>query len=164
MDVGEHPAKKSVWKDLPQEVDQIWAEAYVYWMLGEELYLPKEIEALAETQQENHREASEKEGQIIDFLAKPVLPNWDQMDLCRRRQFWQGSLQYDRSTELVPREKVCALEIWAECFNSDPKYIKRMDSFEINSIMSGLKGWKRNKDKRRYGRYGPRRGFDRCTT
>lgn len=163
VDVGEHPAKKSVWKDLPQEVDQIWAEAYVYWMLGEELYLPKEIEALAETQQENHREASEKEGQIIDFLAKPVLPNWDQMDLCQRRQFWQGSLQYDRSTELVPREKVCALEIWAECFNSDPKYIKRMDSFEINSIMSGLKGWKRNKDKRRYGPYGPCRGFERCT-
>ena len=78
--------------------------------------------------------------------------------------FGQVSLQYDRSTELVPREKVCALEIWAECFNSDPKYIKRMDSFEINSIMSGLKGWKRNKDKRRYGPYGPRRGFERCTT
>ena len=34
VDVGEHPAKKSVWKDLPQEVDQIWAEAYVYWMMG----------------------------------------------------------------------------------------------------------------------------------
>lgn len=153
-----------MWRDLPQEVDQIWAEAYVRWMLGEELYLPKEIEALAEAQQEGHREASEKEGQIIDFLAKPILPNWDQMDLCQRRQFWQGSLQYDRETELVPREKVCALEIWAECFNSDPRYMKRIDSFEINSIMSGFKGWKRNKDKRRYGPYGPRRGFERCTT
>uniref|UniRef100_UPI002ED32185 VapE domain-containing protein n=1 Tax=[Ruminococcus] torques TaxID=33039 RepID=UPI002ED32185 len=41
VDVGVHPAKKSVWKDLPQEVDQIWAEAYTYWILGEPLYMTK---------------------------------------------------------------------------------------------------------------------------
>lgn len=163
VDVGEHPAKKSVWKDLPQEVDQIWAEAYAYWMLGEELYLPKEIEALAEAQQEGHREASEKEGQIMDFLDKPILPNWDQLNLGQRRQFWQGTLQYDKEIELVSREKVCAVEIWAECFNGDPKYMKRTDSLEINGILLGLKGWKRNKDKRRYSFYGPHRGFERCT-
>jgi hypothetical protein len=36
VDVGAHLAKKSVWEDLPKEVDQIWAEAYTYWALGEE--------------------------------------------------------------------------------------------------------------------------------
>lgn len=163
VDVGEHPAKKSVWKDLPQEVDQIWAEAYIYWMLGEELFLPKEIEALAEAQQEGHREASEKEGQIIDFLEKSILSNWDQLNLSQRRQFWQGTLQYDKDIQLVLREKVCAVEIWAECFNGDPKYMKRTDSLEINGILLGLKGWKRNKDKRRYSFYGPHRGFERRT-
>jgi predicted P-loop ATPase len=69
VDVGVHPAKKSVWKDLPGEVDQIWAEAYTYWALGEELYLSKEVEALAFEQQESHRETSGKEGVILDFLA-----------------------------------------------------------------------------------------------
>ena len=34
VDVGMHPAKKSVWQELPAEVDQIWAEAYAYWFSG----------------------------------------------------------------------------------------------------------------------------------
>lgn len=163
VDVGEHPAKKSVWKDLPQEVDQIWAEAYVYWMLGEELFLPKEIEALAETQQENHREASGKEGLIREFLDKPILPNWDQLNLGQRRQFWQGSLQYDRETQLIPREKVCAVEIWAECFNGDPKYMKRTDSLEFNGIVSGFKDWKKAKYPVKYGIYNQQRCFERLS-
>ena len=41
VDVGVHPAKKSVWNDLPGEVDQIWAETYMYWKLGEPLYCQK---------------------------------------------------------------------------------------------------------------------------
>lgn len=163
VDVGEHPAKKSVWKDLPQEVDQIWAEAYIYWMLGEELFLPKEIEALAEAQQEGHREASGKEGLIREFLDKPILPNWDQLDLSQRRQFWQGSLQYDRETKLVPRERVCAVEIWAECFNGDPKYMKRTDSLEFNGIVSGFKDWKKAKYPVKYGIYNQQRCFERLS-
>ena len=47
VDVGVHPEKKSVWQDLPQEVDQIWAEAYTYWILGEPLYMTKEEEQLS---------------------------------------------------------------------------------------------------------------------
>ena len=58
VDVGVHPAKKSVWGLLPLEADLIWAEAYLYWTMGEPLYLPKEIEDLAKDQQEKHRESS----------------------------------------------------------------------------------------------------------
>ena len=90
VDVGVNPAKRSVWKELPQEVDQIWAEAYVYWAAGEELYMPKEIEELAVEQQETHREASGKEGMIMSFLDRPVPENWEQMDVIKRRyvSFW----------------------------------------------------------------------------
>ncbi len=161
VDVGEHPAVKSVWKDLPGEVDQIWAEAYMLYVLGEELYLPKEIEALAEQQQEEHMESSEKEGMIREFLERPVPENWDSVSLPNRRMFWNGDQK--EGTVLVPREKVCAAEIWAECFNADMKFMKKSDSVEINAILSRLKGWRRNKDKRRYGPYGPRRGFERST-
>ena len=77
VDVGVHPAEKSVWEDLPKEVDQIWAEAYLYWTLGEKLYLPKELEELAQEQQESHREMSGKEGLIIEYLEKKLPANWD---------------------------------------------------------------------------------------
>lgn len=160
VDVGIHPPKKSVWQELPGEVDQIWAEAYVYWCLGEPLYLSGEIEALAQEQQENHRESSGKEGMIRDFLEKEIPIDWDRYNLMQRRQFWNGTA-VTGDTRLMPRDKVCAAEIWAECFNGDPKFMKRMDSTEIINILLTLKGWKRNKSKRRYGPYGIQRGFER---
>ena len=162
VDVGAHSAQKSVWDDLPKEVDQIWAEAYIYWALGEPLFLSKELEALAAEQQESHREASDKEGMILDFLEKPIPSNWDQMNLSQRKMFWQGNLKLQEGIKLVSREKVCAMEIWAECFNGDPKHMKRIESVEINNILTNAKGWKRNKSKRRYGPYGILSGFERC--
>lgn len=161
VDVGVHPAQKSVWRNLPGEVDQIWAEAYVYWILGEELFLSKEVEALAFEQQESHRESSGKEGVILEFLERPIPSNWDQLDLQKRRMFWQGNLKLTDGVELIHREKVCAMEIWVECFNGEARYMKRVDSVEINGILTSLKGWKRNKSKRRYGPYGILSGFER---
>ncbi len=165
VDVGVHPAEKSVWNDLPEEVDQIWAEAYTYWALGEELYLSKEVEALAFEQQESHRETSGKEGVILDFLEKKIPSNWDQLDLSKRRMFWNGQMQLGEGVELMERDKVCAMEIWAECFGGDTRYIKRQDSTEINNILTNAKGWIRNKSVRRYGpAYGRQKGFERVST
>lgn len=161
VDVGIHSAKKSVWEELPKEVDQVWAEAYTYWQLGERLFLPKEIERMAEEMQEGHREASGKEGMIRDFLEREIPSDWNSYDLRQRRQFWNGNLKLPDHTELVKRDKVCTMEVWAECFNGDPGYLKRTDSMEINSVLQAIKGWKRNKDKRRYGPYGPQRGFEK---
>lgn len=162
VDVGVHPAKKSAWQELPQEVDQIWAEAYAYWAIGEPLYLSKEVEALAEEQQKSHREASGKEGIILDFLEKRIPANWDQMSVQSRKMFLAGNLRTEE--ELVEREKVCAVEIWTECFNGDQKYLKRTESTEINNILLGAKGWVRNKSVRRYGPYGRQKGFERVST
>lgn len=164
VDVGVHPAKKSVWNQLPLEVDQIWAEAYVYWAMGEPLYLPKEIEDLAKDQQEKHRESSGKEGIILDFLERPIPSNWDTMDLQKRRIFWSGNMSLPDGVKLAAREKVCAAEIWVECFGSELKYMKRSDSTEINNILLGMKGWERIKTPRRFGVYGQQRGFERVTT
>lgn len=164
VDVGVHAAGRSIWKELPGEVDQIWAEAYMYWVLGEALYLPKEIEAVAVEQQESHREASGKEGMILDFLDRLIPSTWDQMDLLNRKMYWQGTLQLPEGTLLAPREKVCAVEIWTECFSGDPRYLKRMDSTEINNVLLTVKDWKRNKTTRRYGPYGQQKGFERVTT
>lgn len=161
VDVGIYPAEKSVWKDLPKEVNQIWAEAYTYWMLGEPLYLSKEEEKLAEEMQEEHREASGKEGLIREFLEREIPSNWDSLSLFQRRQFWSGTLHLPDSVTLVQRDKVCAAEVWAECFSGDAKYLKRMESRELNGIIGNIKGWKRNKGTRRYGPYGAQRGFEK---
>ena len=161
VDVGVHPAKKSVWNDLPGEVDQIWAEAYMYWKLGEPLYMSKEEEEMAQEMQESHRESSGKEGIIREFLERKIPDNWDSLSLLQRKQFWNGNLHLDEKTELVDRDKVCSLEIWSECFGGEAKYMKRTDSREINQILGGIKGWKPNRSKRRYGPHGIQKGFER---
>lgn len=161
VDVGEYKAKKSVWVDLPEEVDQIWAETYMYWVLGESLFLPKEIEKLAEEQQEKHRESFAKEGVIREFLERKIPVGWDGMNLMQRRQFLQGGTHLTANVDLIDRRKVCAAEIWQECFGSDIKYMGKRDSMEINNILSCISGWKRNKATQRYGFYGTQRGFER---
>lgn len=160
VDVGIHTPTKSVWDDLPGEVDQIWAEAVVVYRLGEKLYLPKDVETLAKEQQEAHRESASKEGIIREFLDKKIPKNWYSLDLMARRQFLNGNLRVD-DAELVPRWKVCSGEIWQECLGSDIKYMKRMDSMEINNIMRNIKGWKKDRSSKRYGLYGTQRGFYR---
>ena len=161
VDVGVYPAKKSVWEDLPGEVDQIWAEAYAYWQMGEKLYLPKEIEQIAEAKQDEHRESSGREGLIREFLEQDLPVDWDRYDLTKRKMYWNGNLKGDAG-ELRIRDKVCAAEIWVECLGGDLRYMKRMDSMEINSILAGLSGWRRNRSKRRYGPYGVLSGFERA--
>ena len=159
VDVGVYPAKKSVWEDLPGEVDQIWAEAYAYWQMGEKLYLPKEIEQIAEAKQGEHKESSGKEGLIHGFLERCIPVDWDRYDLTKRKMYWNGNLK-GGAGELRIRDKVCAAEIWVECLGGDLRYMKRSDSIEINSILAGLPGWRRNRSMRRYGPYGILSGFE----
>lgn len=162
VDVGLYPPKKSVWKDLPEEVDQIWAEAYVRWQFGEPLYLDEETEKLAAAQQEDHREASSKEGLIRDFVEKDIPANWDSLSIQSRRMYLNGGLKTEE--QLVRREKVCAVEIWVELFGGDPKFMKRSDSIEILNILALMPGWKKVKTSKRFGPYGTQKGYERLST
>lgn len=159
---GEYPPKKSVFKDLDGEVDQIWAEAFLLWQLGEKLYLEGESEKLSEEAQAKYRETSYKFGIIHRYLNTkiPVKEVWESWDTNKRRQ-WILDKVTDYKGELVDREKVCAIEIWVECFGGYEGYLKRQDSNEIVNIMKEMPCWKRNKTNRNYGVYGNQRGFEK---
>ena len=158
IDVEAGKPKKSIFKDLPGEVDQLWAEAVGRYRLGEKLYLDDpEVAKMALDVQEQHKESNAKEGVIQDFLEKPVPVNYDQMGLSERRMYWSGATH---GTETEPRRKVCALEVWCECFGGDTKNLKRVDAMEINQIIENTSGWHRNKSVRRYGYCGTQKGFE----
>ena len=158
VDVGIGTPTKNIWSELPGEVDQLWAEAVYYWKQGEPLYMDTpELDAMAKDEQEQHREDNVKEGMIREFLEKPIPDNYDSLSLAARRMYWAGTAQCETTTR---RTKTCALEIWCECFGGDPRNMKRSDSRDINYILAGLPGWKRNKSRRRYGYCGVQRGFE----
>ena len=62
----------------------------------------------------------------------------------------------------MPRDRVCILEIWCECFGKERSNIKRSDSYEIEGILNKL-GWsviKTNRHgKTRRPLYGPQKTF-----
>lgn len=160
VDVGVQQPTKHVWSELEDEVDQILAEAYVYWQLGEPLYLSGEAEAQAKEQQEIHRESNAKEGIIREFVERQVPLDWDKRSQGERRLYWSG--EFGRSEgDTVARDRVCAAEIWCECFNGDLKFMKRTDSMEINGILNSLPGWNRHGSTMRFGCYGHQKGFVR---
>ena len=63
--------------------------------------------------------------------------------------------------KLMKRTKICAIEIWCECFGSDPRYMQRKDSIEINGILDTFKEWKKCKKAIRFGSYGHQRGYEK---
>lgn len=159
IDVGVLRPSKSVFRDLAGEVDQIYAEAFVRWQLNEPLYLSGEIEDMAKERQEAHRESSAKEGIIQAFVERPVPADWQKRDLATRRMYWSGEFGKPQEGEGGPRDRICAAEIWCECFNSDIKYIKQSDAREINGILSSLPGWEEYRG--RFGPYEIQRGYRR---
>ena len=82
------------------------------------------------------------------------------MPIHARRMFLNGQMKTDDG-EMILRTKICAMEVWVECFGGDPRYLKRSESREINGILSNLKGWHKNRATRRYGPYGTQRGYEK---
>nr|DAL45916.1 MAG TPA_asm: virulence associated protein E [Caudoviricetes sp.] len=153
--------KKNIFEDLAGEVDQIWAEAVKYWEDGEELFLTGEAKRIAEMEQDNYRESNVKEGLIQEYLSTRLPNNWDSLSISDRRATIESLMKDNnlKDGESFERTKICALEVWCECFRGDPKYMQRRDSIEINGILETLKGWKRSKSLVRFGPYGHQRGF-----
>lgn len=159
VDLGKSSPVKSVFRDLLDEVDQVWAEACVRWQCGEPIYLQGDLAEEAVRQQEVHRERNAKEGIIQEFLARKVPNDWSRRDLAARREFWNfARKEYDENL-LQERDRVCVAEIWCECFYGDLKLMKRSDSMEISGILSGLPDWEYKAAVRCGPYYGTQRGF-----
>lgn len=162
VDCGVNAPTKSVFRDLPEAVPQIWAEALMAWQLGERLYLTGEALDLAEAVQEAHSEQSSKEGVIREFVAREILPDWDKRSIAQRRMYWQADAAKE-DIKRVAREKICAAEIWCECFGGDMRTMKKSDAAEINGILSRIPGWVRAANGIRIGaEYGLQRGFNKA--
>ena len=158
VDVGVQPARQSVWEDLTEaEVAQIWAEAKERWEAGERLYLTGEIERQAQEKQEQHREASPKEGLIADFLTREIPRDWQNWPVDRRRDWWANATQ--GNVETVKRSRITAIEIWCELYNGNQKDFRQTDTREINNILAKLPGVSRANSSFRCGPYGKQRGF-----
>lgn len=161
--------EKHPWNMEKAYIEQVWAEALTLYNSGEELILKgSEAEVAAEKQQEA-LENDDREGLVREFLDKLLPAEWGSMSLSERRMYLSGDeFTTQNKVGIAARDKVCNLEIWAECFGREPANIKKQDSYEINAIMAKMDGWKRydgNKSgKLSFGGYGSQIAYVRTET
>lgn len=161
VDVADVRPTKNVWNDLPNEVDQVWAEAYFRFMLGETLYLPPELEREAKRIQEEHEDDDGLAGTIIEFLERKIPENWYDLPPESRQMFLAGRFSCDEDT-LVEREKVCAKEIYVECMGGYPSKYGRKEAHVVKAAMYKVPGWEPDSSPKKYGKYyGSQRGYHR---
>ena len=112
--------------------------------------------------QEEHREASSREGIVREFMERQVPEDWSKWSLDKRRMFWSGVTMGSDSLHLVPRDRICAREVWCEAFGGSVKEMRNVDTREINTIMAATPGWQKTVGVLRYGPYGVQRGYKRA--
>ena len=158
VDVWVHEPELSIFEDLDKDRDQIWAEAVKIWKAGEPLFLKGEAAKIAMDVQENHMEVDAREGRIVAFVNMDVPENWNTMPLTGRR-FWLSQESHD-GEKLVPRDRICAAEVWCEILGGDLRQMKRQDAKDINAILARIPGWKKYGGNLRFGtEYGTQKGF-----
>ena len=133
-----------VWEHLPEERDQIWAEAVQRYRDGERLYLPRELEKAAQQRQEDHNEvaADERTGIIEAFIKREIPENWEQLTVRQRRDYFQNGNggEVTSLVQLQKRTTITAVEVLAECFGQPIDERTRYRTKEINQILRSF-GW-----------------------
>lgn len=158
VDVIPNNAKKDVFMELDDEIDQIWAEAVVLYKSKEKLYLSHEAEKIAKNEQSSHSESDERKGIIEAYLERQLPDNWDSMDLYQRRDFLVDELNPKGTT---PRDYVCVAEIWCECLGRNREDMDRYRTREINDLLKSMPEWEPCKASKRFPIYGKQKYYVR---
>lgn len=157
-------SRLSIWGMTEETRSQIWAEAMAYTAEGETSYLDAEMEKEAARAQKAALMYDEREGQVIDYLETLLPTDWYSWKLDERKDYFsqRDVLEPERQEGTMQRTRVCALEIFCECFGQPKNRWTRRDGDEIVSIMARIPGWERAGTTARISEYGKQRVFTRC--
>lgn len=159
VDVRPEYITKSVINDLTdEEINQIWAEAYVIYKAGEPLYLSGDEDKLAKIEQHKHAEVDERRGIIEDYINKLLPDNWESLDLYDRRR-WLDDPLAKKGT--IQRDFICVAEIWCECLGKDKNDMSRYNTRDINEILRSLTEWESVSSTKNFSLYGKQKYYKR---
>lgn len=159
IDVHREKVRKSVIDDLtPEEIHQIWAEAYQMYLNDEPLYLVDNESTLAKIEQAKHAESDERRGIIEEYLDKLYPDNWDKLDIYERRSWLDSPTPAKGSHQ---KKYVCVAEIWSECLGKDKADMSRYNTREINETLKSLNDWEFVSSTRNFPIYGKQKYYKR---
>ena len=136
-------------------VSQLWAESLALYKQGEPLFLDNSIEDDARQIQEKHTTIDPRQGIVQNYLDMLLPPNWKTMKPYQRHNYFLSP----QSPGVEPRQKVCALEIWVECFGKNQEDMKPHEAKPINNMIRNL-GWiEREQGRTKFTHYGKQTTF-----
>jgi predicted P-loop ATPase len=125
---------------------QIWAEAKLWWAVGEDLWLDDTGEQMAAAEQENRLVEPGYSAAILEWVNTPLDPMIDDV----------------LESQVFLRDVTCALDVWTNLFGQPLGKMGPALGREINAALRRLPGWE-------WGRwsvpgFGRQRGIRRITT
>lgn len=141
-------------------VDEIWAEACLYYKHGEKLYFDADVEEDARTAQQAHTESDERAGLVYNYINVPLPKGWEKMGVFERRSYLNDSSQIAKEGE-NKRVSLCAAEIWSEVFHGEIKQMTPYNTRDIHKIMSKIPGWEMTDKNITFPLYGRQRTYTR---
>lgn len=143
---------------LPDDMrDQLWAEAAVLYSTGEKLYPSPHEEVLAEEARKNYTFIPDRWISIQNYLDRMIPSNWYDMNITDRILWLNSHSELDGD---MYRDRICAKEIWRECYGRADREFSNSDQRDIKSALAYL-GWKRAEALVPIKGYGRQRGFVR---
>lgn len=165
-EVARPKGDRAVFEIPESEIDQMWAEAYFRWRIGESLLIPFEANKIALSMQQKFEVDNPLLGQIIEHLNKPVVSGWHNLS-------WDVRVNYLKdvpdvvTTELsklprIPRDYVHPKEIFYEMMHGRDREPDRPTLNTIREALDKVEGWERIGKPRRFGILGPQKaGYKR---
>lgn len=153
----------SVWDMTEDTRAQIWAETMILVAEGETSYLDAAMELEAAKMQREAIEYDDREGEVIDYLETLLPADWYSWDMAKRVDFFQQRDVLDVKVDCTMRRtKVCAREIFCECWGRPKNAWKRQDGYDIAGIMARISGWEKTGREARVPGYGHQRVYTRA--
>ena len=136
--------------DLKQLVNQLWAEAYTRYVLGETPVMDDEAVTAAKIEQAERLEADDWEGRILEWL--------DQQAMTDR---YDNGFSDEAGSQFEDRRRVCVAEILEDCLHIPVAQHRRNDKMRVSRIMDRADNWQRISTGRFGDRFGRQRGWIR---
>ena len=156
----------SIWDMTEETRAQIWAEAMAYTAEGEDSFLDAELEKEAAKAQQAALEYDDREGEVRDYLDTLLPSDWYSWSLDKRVDYFRQRdvLDPKEAEGTMQRTRVCAREIFCECFGRPKVQWKRQDGYEISGIMARIQEWENAGREARIPEYGHQRIYTRRTS
>ena len=133
------------------------------WRGGETLFLAGNLENIAHQEQEGHTEENPLNGMIEDYLNRKLPRDWYTRNIAARRAYIHNRGDFGAEEVkacALTRTRVCAMEIWCELLEGDPKNLQWSMSRNIMEAMRKMSGWKDEGRKLFSEPYGQQRAFE----